>query len=914
MATYVNDLRLKEIATGDESGTWGASTNTNLELIAEAFSFGTEAITTNADTHTTTIADGSTDPGRSLFLKYTGTLDSACTITIGPNTVSKLWLIENATSGSQNIIIKQGSGATVTVPNGQTKAIYSDGAGSGGAMVDAFAHLNVVDLTVEDDLTITDDLTVSGAFTLTGNADLNGDLDVDGTTNLDVVDIDGAVDFASTTAHAGNATFADNAKAIFGAGSDLQIYHDGSHSIIEDSGTGAIKVKVGDFRVENASGSNLIKGVGDVASLYNAGNEKLATTATGIDVTGVITTDGMTTSADVNFGDNDKAIFGASSDLQIFHDGSHARLREITGDFRIQTTSSGVNAIVAKQNAEVELTHAGSTKLATTSTGIDVTGSVTTTDVNITSNTPIVRFTESDQSDKQYQIGSFGSAFAINDASNTQFRYVLDTNGNHVFNEGGVDADFRVESDNNAGMLFVDAANDVVSIGHQGTVQMAGQRHELEVFDTNFSVISGATFRDGSDGATVTLGHSRSGTIGTQTILNADDTMGLINFVGSDGTDFANIGASIRALVDGTPGSNDMPGRLVFSTTADGSNSPTAALTLDRNQDATFAGDLIIPSKIAHVGDEDTFLRFTGADDFRIVVGNSTRAAFNTSEILFNQEGLGGQDFRVESNGNTHMLFVDGGNDRIGIQNSSPGATLDIGAAGVIRFRRAADDRFGELFQDNNGTTLKASSVGDNLTITTAGGKLLLEAAASYSIVVNEEGIDADFRVESDGNTHMLFVDAGNDAVLFGGTSIGAEDSTSIASTGDITISRASGVGRNMIIFKNASSTVGSITTNTSATTYNTSSDQRLKENIVDAPSASDDIDAIQVRSFDWKADGSHQKYGMVAQELTTVAPEAVYTPEDPDEMMGVDYSKLVPMLIKEIQSLRNRVAELEGE
>ena len=89
MAVYTNDLRLKEIATGDESGTWGTSTNTNLSLIAEAFSFGTEAITTNADTHTTTIADGSTDPGRSIFLKYTGTLDSACTITIGPNTVSK---------------------------------------------------------------------------------------------------------------------------------------------------------------------------------------------------------------------------------------------------------------------------------------------------------------------------------------------------------------------------------------------------------------------------------------------------------------------------------------------------------------------------------------------------------------------------------------------------------------------------------------------------------------------------------------------------------------------------------------------------------------------------------------------------------------------------------------------------------
>ena len=132
-SSYVNDLRLNEMATGDASGTWGDTTNTNLELIAEAFSYGTEAITTNADTHTTTIADGATDPGRSMFLKYTGTLDSTCTITIGPNTVSKLWIIENGTSGSQSIIIKQGSGATITIPSGKTKVIYSDGAGSGGA-------------------------------------------------------------------------------------------------------------------------------------------------------------------------------------------------------------------------------------------------------------------------------------------------------------------------------------------------------------------------------------------------------------------------------------------------------------------------------------------------------------------------------------------------------------------------------------------------------------------------------------------------------------------------------------------------------------------------------------------------------------------------------------------------------------
>ena len=168
MATYVNDLRLKEIATGDESGTWGTSTNTNLELIAEAFSYGTEAITTNADTHTTTIADGATDPGRSLYLKYTGTLDSACTITIGPNTVSKLWFIENATSGSQNIIISQGSGANITIPAGDTKIVYSDGAGSGAAVVDALASISAVDLKVQDDLTVTDDVSIGGDAAVTG--------------------------------------------------------------------------------------------------------------------------------------------------------------------------------------------------------------------------------------------------------------------------------------------------------------------------------------------------------------------------------------------------------------------------------------------------------------------------------------------------------------------------------------------------------------------------------------------------------------------------------------------------------------------------------------------------------------------------------------------------------------------------
>ena len=144
-SSYVNDLRLNEMATGDASGTWGDNTNTNLELIGEALGFGTEAITTNADTHTTTVADGATDPGRAIYIKYTGTLDSACTITIAPNTMSRLHFIENATSGSQNIIISQGSGANVTIPNGAVKAVILDGAGSGAAVTDALVDLDVGD-------------------------------------------------------------------------------------------------------------------------------------------------------------------------------------------------------------------------------------------------------------------------------------------------------------------------------------------------------------------------------------------------------------------------------------------------------------------------------------------------------------------------------------------------------------------------------------------------------------------------------------------------------------------------------------------------------------------------------------------------------------------------------------------------
>ena len=161
-STFVNNLRLEEMNTGEQSGQWGTKTNTNLELVGEALGFGTEAITTNANTHATTVADASSDAGRAIYIIYTGTLDSACTITIGPDTLKRVHIIKNGTSGSQNILIKQGAGAgaAVTIPNGDTKVVSLDGGGSGAIVTDVLASLSVVDLKVQDDLSFTSDSAV----------------------------------------------------------------------------------------------------------------------------------------------------------------------------------------------------------------------------------------------------------------------------------------------------------------------------------------------------------------------------------------------------------------------------------------------------------------------------------------------------------------------------------------------------------------------------------------------------------------------------------------------------------------------------------------------------------------------------------------------------------------------------------
>jgi len=155
-STYDNDLRLNEMATGDQSGTWGDTTNLNLRLIAEAFSYQTDATFTTDANKQVTIANGATDKYRGMYIKVTSTVNGGLSasrdLEVLPRTVSKVLFVENSTTGGQSIVVKQGSGASVTVPNGSCKLLFLDGAGTGAAVYDGLNNLALSgDLTIEGD-------------------------------------------------------------------------------------------------------------------------------------------------------------------------------------------------------------------------------------------------------------------------------------------------------------------------------------------------------------------------------------------------------------------------------------------------------------------------------------------------------------------------------------------------------------------------------------------------------------------------------------------------------------------------------------------------------------------------------------------------------------------------------------------
>lgn len=139
-STYTVNSGIELIANGEQSGTWGSTTNTNLQII-DRLTNGVGNITLSGTTHTLTTTDGSLSDGQYKVLVFGGSPSGTNTVTVSPNDQDKLFFVKN--NSGQSVIISQGSGANVTIPNGESAVIYCDGAGAGAAVVNLSATFDL---------------------------------------------------------------------------------------------------------------------------------------------------------------------------------------------------------------------------------------------------------------------------------------------------------------------------------------------------------------------------------------------------------------------------------------------------------------------------------------------------------------------------------------------------------------------------------------------------------------------------------------------------------------------------------------------------------------------------------------------------------------------------------------------------
>jgi hypothetical protein len=636
----------------------------------------------------------------------------------------------------------------------------------------------------------------------------------------------------------GGIALGDSDKATFGAGDDLQIYHDGSNSYIVDAGAGDLYFRsAANLYIGNAAGtqSYITAADGGAVDLRYNGSSKLATTATGIDVTGTATMDGLTV-------DGAATVTG---DTIIIDSATQAFYTADRGD-------SGYYAINRYFTAGTENWRVGLLNDGTSNFHIyDVAGSGdrlsigTNGDISFYEDTGTTAKLFWDASAEDLQIG--GNLLNLSGVSSGTTGARLNANGGGMLRlaSGGVDALYVVDGGN----VGIGSSTDLTGSRVHIAQSVAGANKGITLSADGTSTNGYADF---SISPTDTL-----------TIQMADDiaykNIALNPLGGNVGIGTTTPAAKLHAT--GTFGATLTSGiRLDGLGTTTNNLAPIAFYTQSSSWGTQHAAN--IAAAQADGADGGAYLRFSTSPD-----GNTAPA----------------ERLRIDASGN------------VGIGISSPTQKLDV--SDVSRY----------TFNVGNSYTLQTSL--------NAGGSAVADSYINAAQHIFQTSATERMRIDSSGN------------LLVGTTDENVFDNTSgngsvLRSSGDVQIAVDSGEtmylnrmgsdGR-IVNFRKAGVFVAGIDVTSTTVTYNTSSDQRLKENITDANDAGSKIDAIQVRQYDWKADGSHQDYGMVAQELQLVAPEAVSGDADSEEMMGVDYSKLVPMLIKEIQSLRNRVAQLEG-
>ena len=738
---YTSTLKLALPVQGELSGTWGDVVNDNITSMIEQAIVGRAVINTwSSNSHVLTTADGTTSESRCAMLEFTDTgsnLTGAATV-VCP-TAAKIYIAKNASG--QAATLKTSGGSGIAIPNGKTMFLFCDGTNVvegatniqslsvGGYTVSLAGNLttaaafttagaNALTLTTTGATNVTLPTTgtlatLAGTETLT-NKTLTGptissptltgsisatDLTISGNTTIGDAASDTLTVNSTITSHL---LFTDNTYDIgaTGATRPRNIFLSGNATVggditlaggIDVTGAfgvdGNFDVNTNKFNVTAATGNTTIAGTLGVTGETTATGNLKVDTINEITAAGGVTIDSVLLKDDVvNATDIETSSISAN-------DGTTAiNIADSDGDMTFPTQ------VVMTNNNHPE----GSLYLQSTAPVIGFTDTNSFTDVND------VIFVRAGANDYQLQY--------YDDSASATRSLQTSSLTSTIFNEDGLDIDFRVESDNNANMLFVDGGNDVVVIG--GTTAETADTLEVISSDTNTNL---------------RIRNTNAGDAGPRLIFDK---------------------SSASAAND------DNVGELIFIGKDSGGNAEQYARLLAESSNVT-------------AGAED------GTVSLEMMVNGYNRQMYLHNHVgtTFNEGSIADLDFRVESDGSTHMLFVDSGNNRVGINDSSPDYRLDVLGGNGDQFRiNNGGERFTQMYFAHNNTSKGAIWVDDTDSsfafyayssmdanfYSNAQKKFSLRSA---SVVVNEDSNDIDFRVESNASAYALFVDAGNEAV-----------------------------------------------------------------------------------------------------------------------------------------------------
>jgi len=540
----------------------------------------------------------------------------------------------------------------------------------------------------------------------------------------------------------------------------------------------------------------------------------------------------------------------------------------------------------------------------------------------------------------------------------------LKPDGEVILNEtGNAEGDLRVESDSNSHMLFVDAGQNKVGVNNSNPT-------------ATFDVIATGS----RPGIYSRSPASQSAQTNSQLVLIDSDNANLrANFMVEDGTGSGSNGSmQIEVTEAGVSNDRDLriqgSGKTFFGGYIGGPSRVNVAGTLAITDNA--GGQSLLIGNQDSGGANNPFVISVGNGRATFGNGNSwssssggtmtSHLSIGNGTVVVNEDG-NDQDFRVESDDVSHMLFVDANNNRVGVAESSPQAPLHV------RTNSGADNTV-ELLRLDCGSNVHQSGKGGKIQFTdidvytptaeiiarregvsgnshlefslrnnvrlalTNQGRFTTTPVAGGHTVFNEGGVNAEFRVESDNNTHAFYVDGSNGAKYFG---TGTNQGTTGAGTFNIVVDGGDAInlqhnvdGNHVINMQQIGATTsnffyfskngggrGSISVSTTGTTYNTTSDRRLKDNIEPIADATDKLMSMKPVTHTWIADPEAPSvHGFIAQEMQEIVPEAVSGEDGGEEMMSMDYGRITPVLVaalqeatNEIKALKQRVSELEA-